>query len=34
MKITGGDIPIPGIHGVLLARRGFPDRRLLDQGRV
>jgi len=34
MKITGGDITIPGIHGVLLARKGFPgDRQVLDQGR-
>jgi 2-methylcitrate dehydratase PrpD len=34
MKITGGDITIPGIHSVLLAKRGFPgDRAILDQGR-
>jgi 2-methylcitrate dehydratase PrpD len=34
MKITGGDITIPGIHAVFLARRGFPgDRGILDQGR-
>jgi 2-methylcitrate dehydratase len=34
MKITGGDITIPGIHGVFLARKGFPgDRQVLDQGR-
>jgi 2-methylcitrate dehydratase len=34
MKITGGDIILPGLHGVFLARRGFPgDRQLLDQGR-
>jgi len=33
MKITGGDITIPGIHAVFLARRGFPgDRAILDQG--
>ena len=33
MKITGGDITIPGIHSVLLAQRGFPgDRGILDQG--
>jgi len=34
MKITGGDITIPGIHAVLLAQKGFPgDRAILDQGR-
>jgi len=34
MKITGGDITIPGIHGAFLAKRGFPgDRQVLDQGR-
>jgi 2-methylcitrate dehydratase PrpD len=34
MKITGGDITIPGIHAVLLAQRGFPgDCGILDQGR-
>jgi 2-methylcitrate dehydratase PrpD len=34
MKVTGGDITIPGIHSVLLAKRGFPgDRGILDQGR-
>jgi 2-methylcitrate dehydratase PrpD len=34
MKVTGGDITIPGIHAVLLAQRGFPgDRAMLDQGR-
>ena len=34
MKITGGDIIIPGIHAALLAQRGFPgDRGILDQGR-
>jgi 2-methylcitrate dehydratase PrpD len=34
MKVTGGDITIPGIHAVLLAKRGFPgDRTILDQGR-
>jgi len=34
MKITGGDIVIPGIHAALLAQRGFPgDRTILDQGR-
>jgi 2-methylcitrate dehydratase PrpD len=34
MKVTGGDITIPGIHSVLLARKGFPgDREILDQGR-
>jgi 2-methylcitrate dehydratase PrpD len=34
MKVTNGDITIPGIHSVLLAKRGFPgDRRMLDQGR-
>ena len=34
MKVTGGDITIPGIHSVLLAKKGFPgDRGILDQGR-
>jgi 2-methylcitrate dehydratase PrpD len=34
MKITLGDITIPGIHSALLAKRGFPgDRGLLDQER-
>jgi 2-methylcitrate dehydratase PrpD len=34
MKVTGGDITIPGIHAVLLAKRGFPgDRTILDQRR-
>lgn len=34
MKVTGGDITIPGIHAVFLAQRGFPgDRTILDQGR-
>jgi len=34
MKITGGDITIPGIHGVYLARNGFPgDHQTLDAGR-
>lgn len=34
MKVTNGDITIPGIHSVFLAKRGFPgDRRMLDQGR-
>jgi 2-methylcitrate dehydratase PrpD len=34
MKVTGGDITIPGIHAVLLAKKGFPgDRTILDQGR-
>jgi 2-methylcitrate dehydratase PrpD len=34
MKITGGDISIPGIHGAFLAKRGFSgDRQVLDQGR-
>jgi 2-methylcitrate dehydratase PrpD len=33
MKITGGDVIIPGMHAVLLAQRGFPgDRTNLDQG--
>jgi len=34
MKVTGGDITIPGMHAVMLAKRGFPgDRGMLDQGR-
>ena len=34
MKITGGDIVIPGIHAALLAQKGFPgDRGILNQGR-
>jgi 2-methylcitrate dehydratase PrpD len=34
MKVTGGDITIPGIHAALLAKKGFPgDRTILDQGR-
>jgi len=34
MKVTVGDITVPGIHSVLLAKRGFPgDRGILDQGR-
>jgi len=34
MKITNGDITIPGIHSVFLAKRGFPgDRWMLDQER-
>jgi len=34
MKVTGGDIIIPGIHAALLAERWFPgDRTILDQGR-
>ncbi|MCJ7595465.1 MAG: MmgE/PrpD family protein [Desulfobacterales bacterium] len=34
MKITNGDITIPGIHSVFLAQRGFSgDRWMLDQGR-
>jgi 2-methylcitrate dehydratase PrpD len=34
MKVTGGDITIPGIHAVLLAKKGFlGDRTILDQGR-
>lgn len=33
MKVTGGDITIPGIHAVFLADRGFSgDRAILDQG--
>lgn len=32
MKVTGGDITIPGIHAAMLAKRGFPgDRAILDQ---
>ena len=34
MKITGGDITIPGINGVYLAKNGFPgDHQTLDAGR-
>jgi 2-methylcitrate dehydratase PrpD len=34
MKVTNGDITIPGIHSVMLAKRGFAgDREMLDQGR-
>lgn len=34
MKVTGGDVTIPGIHAAFLARRGFPgERKILDQGR-
>jgi 2-methylcitrate dehydratase PrpD len=34
LKVTGGDIIVPGIHSVLLAKRGFPgDQGILDQGR-
>ncbi|MBI5443941.1 MAG: MmgE/PrpD family protein, partial [Deltaproteobacteria bacterium] len=34
MKITGGDTLVPGVHSVLLAKRGVPgDRGLLDDGR-
>lgn len=34
MKITGGDIIIPGVHAALLAQRNFPgDRGILDHGR-
>jgi len=34
MKITAGDIVIPGIQSAFLARRGFQgDRSMLDQGR-
>src|SRR5208283_4578833 len=34
MKVTNGDITIPGIHSAFLAKRGFPgDRGMLDQGR-
>ena len=34
MKVTNGDITIPGIHSVFLAKRGFAgDREMLDQGR-
>jgi len=34
MKVTNGDITIPGIHSAMLAKRGFPgDRAILDQGR-
>lgn len=34
MKVTGGDITIPGIHSAFLAKKGFPgDRQVLDQGR-
>ena len=34
MKITGGDITIPGIHGAFLAKNGFPgDHQTLDRGR-
>jgi 2-methylcitrate dehydratase PrpD len=34
MKITGGDITIPGIHGAYLAKNGFPgDHQTLDAGR-
>jgi len=34
MKITGGDIIIPGIHAALLAQKNFPgDRGILDHGR-
>jgi 2-methylcitrate dehydratase PrpD len=34
MKITGGDVVIPGIQGALLARRGFPgERTILDQNK-
>ena len=33
MKITCGDMFIPGIHSAFLAKRGFPgDRQVLDQG--
>ena len=33
MKITDGDIIVPGIHAVLIAKRGFPgDRKILDKG--
>jgi 2-methylcitrate dehydratase PrpD len=34
MKITGGDITIPGIHGAYLAKNGFAgDHQTLDAGR-
>ena len=34
MKVTNGDITIPGIHSAFLTKRGFPgDRGMLDQGR-
>jgi 2-methylcitrate dehydratase PrpD len=34
MKVTNGDIIIPGIHSVFLAKKGFPgDRCILDQER-
>jgi 2-methylcitrate dehydratase PrpD len=34
MKVTGGDITIPGIHAAFLAKRGFlGDRQVLDQGK-
>ncbi len=34
MKIAGGDITIPGIHGAYLAKHGFPgDHQTLDAGR-
>jgi 2-methylcitrate dehydratase PrpD len=34
MKVTNGDITIPGIHSAILAKKGFPgDRAILDQGR-
>jgi 2-methylcitrate dehydratase PrpD len=34
MKVTNGDITIPGIHSAILAKKGFPgDRSMLDQGR-
>jgi 2-methylcitrate dehydratase PrpD len=34
IKITGGDIIIPGIHAALLAQGDFPgDRTILDEGR-
>jgi 2-methylcitrate dehydratase PrpD len=34
MKVTNGDITIPGIHSAILAKKGFPgDRAMLDQGR-
>jgi 2-methylcitrate dehydratase PrpD len=33
-KVTDGDITIPGIHSIILAKKGFPgDQALLDEGR-
>jgi 2-methylcitrate dehydratase PrpD len=34
MKVTNGDMTIPGIHSAILAKKGFPgDCAMLDQGR-